>query len=74
MPVRLRRPKRREFQISEQAVARWREVRPHGIEVAADAGIIVDEKLAEALGQFWLLWTPHAPAIRAELEEIVKCR
>ena len=73
MPLKLRRPKRREFQITEAAVARWREIRPDGIEVGADAGIIMDEALAEALGEYWLLWTPHAPAIRAELEEIV-CR
>ncbi len=56
MPVKRKRAISRSVKISPDALARWRKIRPKGIEVERDCGMLVDNVLADALGIPALLW------------------
>ena len=74
MPMKKRLAKRKARTITPEAVARWREVRPYGIEVKDEGGgYIADDILAEALGEGVLLAMPDAQELVDELEDAL-CR
>jgi hypothetical protein len=56
MPIKRKRPLSRAVIISPEAIARWREIRPEGIELQGDCAILFDDALADALGIPTLLW------------------
>ena len=56
MPIKRKRPLSRAVIISPDAIARWREIRPEGLELQGDCGILFDDALADALGMPTLLW------------------
>ena len=70
MPIKKRLAKRKAHPITPEAVARWREIRPHGIVVEGGRSFIADDALAEALGEHALLALPEAAEIRDELEAL----
>lgn len=56
MPIKRKRPLSRAVIISPEAIALWREIRPEGLELQGDCGILFDDALADALGIPTLLW------------------
>lgn len=56
MPIKRKRALSRNVRISPAATTRWREIRPEGIDLQGDCGILFDDALADALGIPTLLW------------------
>ena len=50
MPIKRKRGIGRNVKISTEALARWREIRPAGIDVAGSAAMLTDDALASAVG------------------------
>lgn len=60
MPIKRKRALSRAVIISPEAIARWREIRPEGIDLQGDCGILFDDALADALNIPTLLWLHEA--------------
>ena len=71
MPIKRKRPLSRAVIISPDAIARWREIRPEGIELQGDCAILFDYALADALGICPLIWTLEAREAFDRLEAIM---
>jgi hypothetical protein len=56
MPIKRKRGRSRNVKVSQEAIARWREIRPAGIEAQGRCGMLIDERLSEMLGIPALLW------------------
>lgn len=69
MPVKRKRMRFRNARVSNEAIARWREIRPQGAELEENCGIIFDNVLADALGIPTLIWLEEAAAALRQLEE-----
>ena len=72
MPVKRKRRIARTVPPSREAVERWREIRPAGIERQGHCSMLTDECLAEALGIPALLWLNEASDAFHALEAAVK--
>lgn len=68
MPVKRKRGIGRSIKIGAEALARWREIRPAGIDVAGSAAMLTDDTLAEALGFPVLVPLPQVMDIHVALE------
>jgi hypothetical protein len=66
--VKLRRRLSLKVTISDQAIARWREIRPSGAHVQGNCAILCDDALADALGIPTLLWLWEAAEAKDALE------
>jgi hypothetical protein len=69
MPVKRKRGIARSYPVSPEALKRWREIRPAGIERQGPGAMIIDDELAEALGLPTLLWLAEAADALDRLEE-----
>ena len=70
MPVKRKQSVARRTKISDEALMRWEQIRPRGIDKQhGDGGfVIVDEKLANALGLYHLIAYPDKIGIVETLE------
>ena len=71
MPIKRKRALSRTVAISPEAIARWREIRPEGIDLQGDCAIIFDDALTDALGICPLIWTLEAREAYERLEAAV---
>ncbi len=60
MPIKRKRALSRSITISPEALDRWREIRPEGIDLQGDCAILFDDALANALRIPTLLWLHEA--------------
>jgi len=72
MPIKRRRALSRTVTISPEAIARWREIRPDGIELQGNCGNLSDDSLADALGISTLLWLHEAADAFHALEAAIE--
>ena len=68
MPIKRKRARSRSVKVSHEVIARWREIRPAGIETQGRCGMLTDERLSEALGIPALLWLLEAREVYDQLE------
>ncbi len=68
MPIKRKRKITKTMQPSIDALERWRQIRPAGIERQGDCAILTDDCLAEALGLPILLWLREAADLFHQLE------
>ena len=68
MPIKRKRARARSVKTSPEAIARWREIRPAGIEVQGRCGMLTDSRLSDALGIPALLWLLEAREAYDQLE------
>lgn len=71
MPVKRKRGIARSYPVSREALERWREIRPAGIERQGPAAMLTDERLADLLGLPPWLWLLEAADALDRLEAIV---
>jgi hypothetical protein len=68
MPIKRKRVRSRSVKVSREAIARWRVIRPAGIEIQGKCGMLIDECLSDALGVPALLWLFEAKEAYDRLE------
>lgn len=70
MPVKRRLSKARRFNVTAEAVARWKAVGPAAVHMdASGAGVILDDDLAAAVGEAPLLMMPDLRGLVEALNE-----
>jgi hypothetical protein len=70
MPAKRKRTISRGFPVSPEAVKRWQEIRPAGIERRGPGAMLIDDELADALGLPTLVWLGEAAEALDRLEKL----